>query len=91
MVKSTADVGYAAERQHLHESGFGQATFVAGSLLPTGFVFEGVRFFESTNMPFQTQTQLLPVQPLITTLQSVCSSVLSLLASASAATTLRFS
>ena len=32
--------------------GFGQATFVAGEpIMPTGFVFEGVRFFESTNMP----------------------------------------
>jgi hypothetical protein len=36
--------------------GFGQATFVAGEpIMPTGFVFEGVRFFESTNMPTQTQ------------------------------------
>jgi hypothetical protein len=36
--------------------GFGQATFVAGEpIMPTGFVFEGVRFFESTNMPSQTQ------------------------------------
>jgi hypothetical protein len=37
--------------------GFGQATFVAGEpIMPTGFVFEGVRFFESTNMPSQSQT-----------------------------------
>jgi hypothetical protein len=37
--------------------GFGQATFVAGEpIMPTGFVFEGVRFFESTNMPSQNQT-----------------------------------
>ena len=36
--------------------GFGQATFLAGEpIMPTGFVFEGVRFFESTNMPTQTQ------------------------------------
>jgi hypothetical protein len=37
--------------------GFGQASFVAGEpIMPTGFVFEGVRFFESTNMPSQTAT-----------------------------------
>lgn len=37
--------------------GFGQASFVAGEpIMPTGFVFEGVRFFESTNMPTQSQT-----------------------------------
>jgi len=36
--------------------GFGQATFVAGEpIMPTGFVFEGVRFFESTNMPSQQE------------------------------------
>ena len=31
---------------------FGQAQFVAGEpVMPSGFVFEGVRFFESTNLP----------------------------------------
>lgn len=31
---------------------YGQAGFVAGApAMPTGFVFEGVRFFESTNVP----------------------------------------
>jgi hypothetical protein len=31
---------------------YGQAGFVAGQpVMPTGFLFEGVRFFESTNLP----------------------------------------
>jgi len=31
---------------------YGQAGFVAGApAMPTGFLFEGVRFFETTNMP----------------------------------------
>ena len=34
---------------------FGQAQFVGGEpVMPSGFVFEGVRFFESTNMPSKT-------------------------------------
>jgi hypothetical protein len=33
---------------------YGQAGFVAGQpVMPTGFLFEGVRFFESTNLPEQ--------------------------------------
>ena len=31
---------------------YGQAGFVAGQpVMPTGFLFEGVRWFESTNLP----------------------------------------
>ena len=34
---------------------YGQAQFVGGEpVMPSGFVFEGVRFFESTNMPSKT-------------------------------------
>ena len=34
---------------------YGQAGFVAGQpVMPTGFLFEGVRWFESTNLPEQT-------------------------------------
>jgi hypothetical protein len=37
--------------------GFGQSSFVAGEpTMPVGFVFEGVRFFESTNMPQMQKT-----------------------------------
>ena len=36
---------------------YGQAQFVAGEpVMPSGFVFEGVRFFESTNFPSKTAT-----------------------------------
>ena len=36
---------------------YGQAQFVAGEpIMPSGFVFEGVRFFESTNFPDKTAT-----------------------------------
>jgi len=36
---------------------YGQAQFVAGEpVMPSGFVFEGVRFFESTNFPDKTAT-----------------------------------
>lgn len=36
---------------------YGQAGFVAGApTMPTGFVFEGVRFFETTNAPEYTYT-----------------------------------
>ncbi|UBF29848.1 hypothetical protein K9N68_37190 (plasmid) [Kovacikia minuta CCNUW1] len=31
--------------------GYGQVGFMSGDVMPTGFVFEGVRFFESTNLP----------------------------------------
>ncbi len=31
--------------------GYGQVGYMSGDVLPTGFVFEGVRFFESTNIP----------------------------------------
>ena len=35
--------------------GYGQAGFVAGQpVMPTGFLFEGVRWFESTNLPETT-------------------------------------
>ena len=34
---------------------YGQAGFVAGQpVMPTGFLFEGVRWFESTNLPEKT-------------------------------------
>ena len=36
---------------------YGQAGFVAGQpVMPTGFLFEGVRWFESTNLPAQEYT-----------------------------------
>ena len=36
---------------------YGQAMFVAGEpVMPTGFVFEGVRFFESTNFAYKSIT-----------------------------------
>ena len=36
---------------------YGQAGFVAGQpVMPTGFLFEGVRWFESTNLPEETYT-----------------------------------
>ncbi len=36
---------------------YGQAGFVAGQpVMPTGFLFEGVRWFESTNLPSADQT-----------------------------------
>lgn len=41
---------------------YGQAGFVAGQpVMPTGFVFEGVRFFESTNLPDKSFTATIPV------------------------------
>lgn len=41
---------------------YGQAGFVAGQpVMPTGFVFEGVRFFESTNLPEKSYTATIPV------------------------------
>ncbi len=36
--------------------GVGQVGFMTGEVLPTGFVFEGVRFFESTNIPTSSIT-----------------------------------
>lgn len=40
---------------------YGQAGFVAGQpVMPTGFVFEGVRFFESTNLPEKSYTATIP-------------------------------
>lgn len=42
--------------------GYGQAGFVAGQpVMPTGFVFEGVRFFESTNLASKSYTATIPV------------------------------
>jgi len=39
---------------------YGQAQFVAGEpVMPSGFVFEGVRFFESTNFPAKSATTTL--------------------------------
>ena len=36
---------------------YGQGGFVAGQpVMPTGFLFEGVRFFESTNLPEKSFT-----------------------------------
>ena len=44
---------------------YGQAGFVAGQpVMPTGFVFEGVRFFESTNLPGKSFTATIPVASL---------------------------
>lgn len=41
---------------------YGQAGFVAGQpVMPTGFVFEGVRFFESTNLPEKSFTATIPL------------------------------
>ena len=34
----------------------GQTGFMSGDVMPTGFVFEGVRFFESTNLPTASVT-----------------------------------
>lgn len=36
--------------------GYGQVGFMSGDVMPTGFIFEGVRFFESTNLPTATVT-----------------------------------
>lgn len=42
--------------------GYGQAGFVAGQpVMPTGFLFEGVRWFESTNLPEKSFTATIPV------------------------------
>lgn len=47
---------------------YGQAGFVAGQpVMPTGFVFEGVRFFESTNLPSKSFTATIPVASLTNT------------------------
>ena len=41
---------------------YGQAGFVAGQpVMPTGFLFEGVRWFESTNLPESEFTATIPV------------------------------
>jgi hypothetical protein len=41
---------------------YGQAGFVAGQpVMPTGFLFEGVRWFESTNLPEKTFNVDIPV------------------------------
>ena len=40
---------------------YGQAGFVAGQpIMPTGFLFEGVRWFESTNLPEKSFTATIP-------------------------------
>jgi hypothetical protein len=40
---------------------YGQAGFVAGQpVMPTGFLFEGVRWFESTNLPEQSFQVTIP-------------------------------
>ena len=51
-------MGMAAPNAALFQGGqYGQAQFVAGEpVMPSGFVFEGVRFFESTNFPSKTAT-----------------------------------
>ena len=51
-------MGMAAPNAALYQGGqYGQAQFVAGEpVMPSGFVFEGVRFFETTNMPSKTAT-----------------------------------
>lgn len=41
---------------------YGQAGFVAGQpVMPTGFLFEGVQWFESTNLPEKSYTATIPV------------------------------
>jgi len=41
---------------------YGQAGFVAGQpVMPTGFLFEGVRWFESTNLPEKSFTATIPI------------------------------
>jgi hypothetical protein len=41
---------------------YGQAGFVAGQpVMPTGFLFEGVRWFESTNLPEKSFETTIPV------------------------------
>jgi hypothetical protein len=41
---------------------YGQAGFVGGQpVMPTGFLFEGVRWFESTNLPEKAFTATIPV------------------------------
>ena len=49
-------MGAMAPNQAIYGGGqYGQAQFVAGEpVMPSGFVFEGVRFFESTNFPAKT-------------------------------------
>jgi hypothetical protein len=51
-------MGMTAPNAALYQGGqYGQAQFVAGEpVMPSGFVFEGVRFFESTNFPSKTAT-----------------------------------
>ena len=51
-------MGMSAPNAALYQGGqYGQAQFVAGEpVMPSGFVFEGVRFFESTNFPSKTAT-----------------------------------
>ena len=46
---------------------YGQAGFVAGQpVMPTGFLFEGVRWFESTNLPEQSYTATIADAPVTT-------------------------
>ena len=54
-------MGMMAPNAALYGGGqFGQAQFVAGEpVMPSGFVFEGVRFFESTNFPSKQVTTTL--------------------------------
>ena len=43
---------------------YGQAGFVAGQpVMPTGFLFEGVRWFESTNLPEETKNIVITDAP----------------------------
>ena len=51
-------MGSAGPNQAIYGGGqYGQAAFVAGEpIMPSGFVFEGVRFFESTNFTNLTVT-----------------------------------
>ena len=51
-------MGMGAPNAAIYAGGqYGQAQFVGGEpVMPSGFVFEGVRFFESTNMPDKTAT-----------------------------------
>jgi hypothetical protein len=51
-------MGAGGPNQAIYAGGqYRQAQFVAGEpVMPSGFVFEGVRFFESTNFPSKTIT-----------------------------------
>jgi len=58
MAQGNPLMGAGGPSQAIYGGGqYGQAMFVAGEpVMPTGFVFEGVRFFESTNFAIKNST-----------------------------------